>query len=124
MKKVNDENNIFLDDNIYYYCRNCKQNLNKFFCFICKKNICKKCYKKCKFNKHLPQNLEENNFKDNINKIKESLNNLIIPIIRDEKTIKGINSYIDKYIVNNGDTISIYKDFSLTHNNKKKKIFY
>ena len=53
-----------------------------------------------------------------------SLNNLIIPIIRDEKIIKGIISYIDKYIVNNGNTISINNDFPLTHINKKKKIFY
>ena len=121
MKKVNSEANNFLDDIIYYYCTNCKENINKFFCYICNKNICEKCYKICKFNKHLPQNLEENNFKNNINTIKMSLNNLIIPIIRDEKIIKGIISYIDKYIVNHGNTITINNDFALTHINKKKE---
>ena len=118
VEKINNTINSFLDDNIYNYCGKCHKYLNKFFCLICHKNICEDCYKECNLNKHSTQNLDNDNYKNNICKIKLILNNLIIPINKDEKIIQNIIEYLDKYIINN-DIIS--KEFSLGDNNIKNE---
>ena len=41
IEEINNDSNDILDDEIYNYCGNCKKKLNKYFCFICNKNICK-----------------------------------------------------------------------------------
>ena len=124
IERINSATSDFLDDEIYNYCGKCKNIFNKFFCFICQKNICENCYEKCELNKHSPINLEEFNFKNNINIIKTILNNLIIPVNDDEKIIKDIIGYIDEYIINNDIKNSINKDFSLVGVNEKIWIFY
>ena len=121
IEKINCAYNDFLEDEIYNYCGKCKNNLNKFFCFICQKNICEKCYEECKINKHIPQNLDDINDKNNLDKIKIFLNNLIIPIKEDEKIIKDIVQYIDKYIINNDIKNNNSKYFSSVNNNEKNE---
>lgn len=74
IEEINGTPNDFLDDEIYKYCGKCKNDPNKFFCFICHKNICNKCFKECEFNNHSLINLEKINYKNNINKIKTILN--------------------------------------------------
>ena len=106
IEKINDSFNDFLDDDMYNYCGKCNKYLNKFFCFICCNNICEECYKECNINNHSLKNLEEFNYKNNINKINSILNNLIIPIMEDEKIIKDIIEYIEKYIINNDKNYS------------------
>ena len=46
-ENINNTTSDLLDDEIYNYCGICKNNLNIFFCFICQKNICDKCYDEC-----------------------------------------------------------------------------
>ena len=41
IEEINNNSNDILDDEIYNHCGNCKKKLNKYFCFICNKNICK-----------------------------------------------------------------------------------
>ena len=113
IEKINNNSNDFLDEDIYNYCRNCKKKENKFFCFICNKNICDECFKECKRNKHSPQNLDEINDKHIINKIKKILNNLIVPIKEDGRIIKVIVQYIDKYIINSDINNSKNEEISL-----------
>ena len=53
IKKINNTSNEFLDDiMIYNHCGKCKNDLNKYFCKNCFKNICAICYEKCKIEKH------------------------------------------------------------------------
>ena len=43
-EEVNKTSNEFLEDEIYNHCGKCKNNIsniNEYFCFICRKNICK-----------------------------------------------------------------------------------
>ena len=40
IEELNKDSNDILDDEIYNYCGNCKKKINKYFCFICNKNIC------------------------------------------------------------------------------------
>ena len=124
MKKINSISDDLLDDEKYNYCRKCENNLINFFCYICYKNICEKCYKECELNNHIPQKLDNTNNENNIDKIKKILSNLIIPIKEDEKIIKDIDEYIDKYIINHDITNYKHKDFSIINNNGKNKIFY
>ena len=112
MEKIKINSEDFHDDYTYNRCLKCKNDINKYFCFICNKNICEKCGEECKNNKHLPKNLEEINVKDNINKIKAILKNLIIPIKKEEIIIKDIIEYIDKYTKNIDIKNSIIEDFS------------
>ena len=121
IEEINNDSNDILDDEIYNYCGNCKKKTNKFFCFICIKNICDECYKECNFNEHSTKNLDDIIDKNNINEIKKILNNLIIPIDKDEKIIKNIIEYIDKCIINNDINNPINKDFSITNFNEKSE---
>ena len=117
-EEVNKTSNEFLEDEIYNHCGKCKNNIsniNEYFCFICRKNICNKCFKECKDKKHSPQKLEEIKDKNIVNEIKTILSNLIIPLKEDETVIKDINEYIDKYIINNDYNNNIDKDFTLTN---------
>ena len=126
LEKINNISNDLLDDDEHNNCENCNNDNNKFFCFNCKKNICKKCSDKCNFDKHCLQKLEETILKENINKIKEILKNYIMPINENEKIIKDINEYINKYVNKNLDNDNIEdiknlinKDFSLANNEEK-----
>ena len=118
---INNSSSNFLDDEIYNYCGKCEENINKFFCFICNKNICEKCNKKCKSNKHFPQNLEDIIDKNNINKIKKILSSNILPIKEEGKIIKNIFVYIDKNIINNDIKNPTMEDFSFIDNNEKNE---
>ena len=124
LDKINNTTNDLFDDYKYNYCGNCKKNKNKYFCFNCDKNICEKCIKDCDDDDHSYQNLEENNNKNNIAQIKSILDKCIIPLNKDEKVIKDINQYIDKYIINNHiyNIIYLFKDnFTLTNDNEKNE---
>ena len=121
-EQIKNASNDFLDDVIYDYCGKCKNNRNKFFCRICYKNICDKCYEACKINKHIPQSLEEIKDENNIYEIKEILNNYIIPLKSEDKIIKGITEYIDKYIITDeyiNNKNSIIEDFSMKESEEK-----
>ena len=66
IKKINSTSDEFLDDiMIYNHCGKCKNDLNRYFCKNCYKNICDKCYEKCKIEKHDFINLDELKQKSN-----------------------------------------------------------
>ena len=99
IKKIKDNNNNsnnFLDDTEYDYCKKCKNNLNKYFCIKCQKNICDKCYEDCKEEKHILINLDNMKleYENNINNIKKIINNNIIPI-ENEKIINNNDNKLD-----------------------------
>ena len=80
----NSSSNEFLDDELTYNrCEKCQNDLNKYFCKNCHKNICNKCYEKCNIEKHDFINLyemKEESYSKYIEKMKNFLNHNIIPI--------------------------------------------
>ena len=59
VEDINDNSNDLIDDYYYDRCGICKNNLNKYFCVNCHKNICEDCYKKCNEGHHKTLILEE-----------------------------------------------------------------
>ena len=80
LKRINeyicDSSNDLVDDYIYDRCGICKNNLNKYFCQTCNKNICDNCFRECKKEKHVIILLEEMEvrYKYNIKCIQAILN--------------------------------------------------
>ena len=80
---------------IYNHCGKCKNDLNKYFCKNCNKNICAKCYEKCEIEKHVFINLDEFKEKSNfcLTIIKKFLDRYIIPMKEiNENSIKEENN--------------------------------
>ena len=82
LENNDDDKNDLLDDFKYDICGICKNNMNKFFCVICNKNICQKCYIKCEEENHNVLSLEGAKAinKINILTIAEIFKYYIIPI--------------------------------------------
>ena len=91
-QKIKNTPNEFLDDiMIYNHCEKCKNDSNKYFCFNCMKNICNKCYEKCKNENHDFKNLDKmtEQIKSYLITIKNFLSTYVIPMKEsDEKTIE------------------------------------
>ena len=106
-EEINNNSGNYLDDSIYDYCKNCRKNKNKYFCRNCNKNLCKKCFEdfKCFENEHTAWALDNKNNNNlyNIKEIQSILNKNIIHIKKEDKIIKMIIQYIEKYTINNND---------------------
>ena len=85
---ISDSSKDLLDDYLYDRCKICKNNLNKYFCQICNKNICYSCYKECQKEKHIIILLEEMeiNYKNYIKCIQAILNMNILPMKKEINT--------------------------------------
>ena len=66
---------IEFDDNKYNICRQCKKEINKYFCKNCNKNVCENCTKNCISNNHTLVELKE--YLTEFNKNKMNINLLI-----------------------------------------------
>jgi hypothetical protein len=103
--------------------------MNKYFCKDCNINLCEKYFNdfKCLKNKHTSWYLDDIKkiCSENIKEIKTILNKNIIRIKDDDKMIKKIIQYTDKYIINNNienDSNLINEEFSLMKNIENKDI--
>ena len=98
LSEINKIKNDFFDVSIYNYCKQCRKNVNRYFC--------KNCY-----NNSPSWDLDDlkNSYIENIKEIKNILNNNIIHIKEDDEIIKKINDYINNYIINNDKYID-YND--------------
>ena len=119
--ELNSNSGEFLYDSEYGKCKNCGKNKNEYFCKNCYKNLCEKCFEdfKCLENNHTYwylDDIKKINL-DNIKEIKSILNKIIIHIKEDDKLIKIIIQYIDKYLINNNDKDSDKDDNKVNNNN-------
>ena len=120
LNEINKVHIDIFDTSIYNYCKKCRKKINRHFCKKCNKNLCEKCYEELNCIDNGPTwDLDDikDSYIDNINEIKNILNNNIIYIKEEDEVIKRINNYININIINNDKFIDdinlIGADFSL-----------
>ena len=107
----NKYNENFLNEYKYEICGFCKDNINKYFCESCQKNICGEC-SLCKDENHILQSLYEMkvSYKNYIKEINSILNHYIIPIEEKKDNILNDKEYIKKNKENSGKKENIISE--------------